>query len=326
LTQSDFARAQWFGQQLHSRGEHNADDVLLVESDYVLGIAAFWQGQLAVARRRFEAAVERYRPEYRRAHVIHYGLDPKAICLSRLGNALWFLGYPEAAARARDAALALAEEIAHPFTKATVLVFASMLALDMRDPERVREYSAALIAELGERAGLPARLHAEVLSGYSDVVDGRTTVGIARIQRALAETRGAEHAPGHRASWMRVLIEACAVAGDARAGLAAAEGAIGLDITLWEAEARRLRAEFLAALDAPQDEIEAELERALQTAHRQGARALELRAATSLLRFRQRCGDGQAIAAAHNALRTILDELPEGSDSQDVREATSLLS
>ena len=169
LTQSDFARAQWFGQQLHARGEHNVDDVLLVESDYVLGIAAFWQGQLAVARRRFEAAVERYRPEYRRAHVFHYGLDPKAICLSRLGNTLWFLGYPEAAARARDAALALADEIAHPFTKATVLVFASMLALDLQDPERVREYSAALIAGLGERAGLPARVHAEALAGYSEV-------------------------------------------------------------------------------------------------------------------------------------------------------------
>jgi hypothetical protein len=278
-----------------------------------------------VARRRFAAAVERYRPDFRRAHLFQYGLDPKAICLSRLGNTLWFLGYPEAAVRARDAALTLADEIAHPFTKATVLVFASMLALDLRDPERVGEYAAALIAELGDRAGLPARLHAEALAGYSDVVDGRTAAGIARIQRALDETRGADHAPGHRASWMRVLLEACAVARDARTGLAAAERAIGLEASLWEAEARRLRAEFLAALDAPQDEIEAELERALQTARRQGARALELRAATSLLHLRRRHGDGPAIAAAQDALQTILDKMPEGRDTQDVREATSLL-
>jgi DNA-binding SARP family transcriptional activator len=325
LSQSDFARAQWFGQQLHARGEHNADDVLLVESDYVLGIAAFWQGELVVARRRFAAAVERYRPDFRRAHLFQYGLDPKAICLSRLGNTLWFLGYPEAAVQARDAALTLADEIAHPFTKATVLVFASMLALDLRDPERVGEYAAALIAELGDRAGLPARLHAEALAGYSDVLDGRPTAGIARIQRALAETRGADHAPGHRASWMRVLLEACAVAGDARTGLAAAERAIGLDVSLWEAESRRLRAEFLAALDAPQDEIEAELERALQTARHQGARALELRAATSLLRLRQRRGDDPAIAPARDALQMILDKMPEGRDTQDVREARSLL-
>jgi adenylate cyclase len=171
---------------------------------------------------------------------------------------------------------------------------------------------------------LPARLHAEALAGYSDVVDGRPTAGIARIQRALAETRGVDHAPGHRASWMRVLLEACAVAGDARTGLAAAESAIGLDASLWEAEARRLRAEFLAALDAPQDEIEAELERALQKARRQGARALELRAATSLLRLRQRRGDDPASAPARDALQVILDKMPEGRDTQDVREARSL--
>jgi hypothetical protein len=235
------------------------------------------------------------------------------------------LGYPKAAARARDAALALADEIAHPFTKATVLVFASMLALDLRDPERVRDYAEALIAGLGERAGLPARVHAAALAGYIDVVDGRTPAGIARIQQALAEMHGADPAPGHRASSMRILLEACAVAGDARTGLAAAERAIGLDATLWEAEARRLRAEFLAALDAPQDEIEAELERALQTTRHQGARALELRAATSLLRLRRRCGDGPAALAARDALQRILDELPEGRDTQDVREAESLL-
>jgi adenylate cyclase len=172
---------------------------------------------------------------------------------------------------------------------------------------------------------LPARLHAEALAGYSDVVDGRPTAGIARIQRALAETRGADHAPGHRASWMRVLLEACAVAGDAGTGLAAAERAIGLDASLWEAEARRLRAEFLAALDAPQDEIEAELERALQRARRQGARALELRAATSLLRLRRQVGDGLATQQARAAVQAILDTFNEGRDTRDVRDALSLL-
>jgi adenylate cyclase len=172
---------------------------------------------------------------------------------------------------------------------------------------------------------LPARVHAEALAGYSDVVAGRPTAGIARIEQALAEMHGADPAPGHRASSMRVLLEACAVAGDARTGLAAAERAIEMDAVLWEAEARRLRAEFLAALDAPQDEIEAELDRALQTARRQGARTLELRAATSLLRLRQRRDDGLAARVARDALQRILDELPEGRDTQDVREAESLL-
>ena len=102
LAGSDYPAAQRFGRQLRARGERDADDVLLVESAYVLGIAAFWQGQFAAAREQFAAAVARYRPDDRRAHLLQYGLDPKVICLSRLGNTLWFLGHADAAAEARD--------------------------------------------------------------------------------------------------------------------------------------------------------------------------------------------------------------------------------
>src|SRR5439155_1582758 len=150
LSQSDFEEACRFGEQLHARGERDADDVLLVESDYVLGIAAFWQGEFAAARRHFETAVAQYRPEHRHAHLLQYGTDPKVICLSRLGNTLWFLGHLEAATRARDAALALAEEIGHPNSRATAQLFAAILALDMRDQERFREYTAALWARRGQ--------------------------------------------------------------------------------------------------------------------------------------------------------------------------------
>ena len=50
---------------------------------------------------------------------------------------------------------------------------------------------------------------------------------------------------------------------------------MGRDAELWEAEIRRLRATFLAALGAPADEVEAELGRALAVARRQQARVFE---------------------------------------------------
>ncbi|HEY3189942.1 MAG TPA: hypothetical protein VGJ70_20800, partial [Solirubrobacteraceae bacterium] len=70
-----------------------------------------------------------------------------------------------------------------------------------------------------------------------------------------------------------------ALAGEPEAGLALADEALGLGrgTELWEAEIRRLRATFLAALDAPAAEIEAELDRALAVAERQRARAFEQR-------------------------------------------------
>ena len=84
----------------------------------------------------------------------------------------------------------------------------------------------------------------------------------------------------------RVLIEACALAGDARQGLAVADRALelGMGALLWEAEFRRLRGDFLDALGAPG--AEAELERAVAVAERQDAQALAVRARRSLDRFR----------------------------------------
>ena len=325
LTRSDFAAAQRFGTQVWEHGQRDGDDVLAVEGAYVLGIAAFWQGQFTAARQHFQTAIGRYRPDYRRAHLLQYGLDPKVICLSRLGNTLWFLGHAAAASDARDEALALADEIGHPYSQQTALVFAALLALDMRDLELVRGYAAQWEAHLGESAAPQAWIAAEAIAGYLDVVAGGTA-GLARIQGALDHTREFQHAPGIRACMVRWLLEACIASGECRLGLAIADESLGREAaTLWEAETRRLRAEFLTALGAPCQDVEAELARALQVARRQEARALELRVALSLLRLRHRRGDGPAIQSAEKSLRAILAQLPDDHETADLREARSLL-
>jgi hypothetical protein len=297
-----------------------------VEGEYVLGIAAFWQGKFEAARRHFEAAVERYRPEHRPAHLLRYGLDPKVICLSRLGNTLWFLGLPEAATRARDAALALAEEIRHPDSCGTALVFAAMLAVDMCEPERIRAYTASLNDDGLEHQWRPTQVNGAALNGYVSVLDGQTEAGIARIQHALNKLGTADHAPGMRAYLVRLLLEAHATAQDARAGLAAAERALAMGgaARVWEAEARRLRAGFLAALGAPAKQVEAELERALEIARRQGAKMFELRTLTSLLRHRTEC-DGTGVSETRDLLAAMVEEIPEGRDTRDLREAATIL-
>jgi DNA-binding SARP family transcriptional activator len=289
LARRDFDAARRFGESLRASGERDADDILRVEGDSVLGISAFFQGEFATARDHFEAVMARYRPEHRQAHLLRYGLDPKVLCLSRLGNALWFLGHPREAIRARDDALALAEEIGHPFSRETALVFAAILAMELGDLDGVRAYVEPIRGGNQETGSLPTRFAADAICGYLDAVDGRAEQGIARIQRTLDEVQPADHAPGMRAILVRLLLEACAAAGDARTGLTAAARALASsdDARLWESEIRRHRAEFSAALGAPADEVVAELERALEIARRQGAIALERRAAQSLLRYRE---------------------------------------
>jgi DNA-binding SARP family transcriptional activator len=327
LSGDDFAGTRRFAEQLRARGARDADDVLLVEGDYVLGVAAFWRGEFHAAREHFESAIAHYRPEHRHAHLLRYAQDPNVVCLTRLACALWFLGHPEAAIRARDAGLTLAEEIGHPFTLMIALVFATLLSLELCEPERLRAYVVSLAAPGGEREGWHRRSVVEALLGYVDVLNGRAAAGIARIRSAIDSTPIAAPTPGHHAILQRVLLAACAVAGETRTGLAAAERLLAMGDTagLWQAEAHRMRAEFLAALGASEREVAAELDRALRVARSQGARSLELRAATSLLRHRLARGESQAVRAARDLLATLLDSFHEGRDTHDLRQAAALL-
>ncbi len=278
LTQGDFAAARHLGELLRTRGAACADNVLLVESAYLLGIAAFWQGELPVARQWFEDAIARYRPESSSAHLQYYGLDPRVICLSRLATTLWLLGHPAEAEAARDDALALAEKIGHPATQATAWVFAAFLALDMDDLPKLRQFAGLLTPSRREREGRPTELTAEAFAGYLDVLDGRPSDALDHIASVLDEPAHVGHAPGMRATIARLLVAACAVSGNAAAGLAMTERALRMGaVRLWEPEIRRLRAEFLAANGAPLADVAAELDRALDSARQQGAVAFELR-------------------------------------------------
>lgn len=325
LSRDDFAGARGIAEQLRTRGERDADDVLLVEAGYTLGVAAFWQGEFGAARGHFQFAVAHYRPEQRRIHLLRYGQDPKVVCLNRLAYTLWFLGQPEAAMRERDAAVALADEIGHPYTRRVALSFGALLSLEIREHDRLRALVTALAA-LGGDDAMHTRSLLDVLGGYVDVLDGREAAGIARIQRAIDGAAEAT-APGMHAAFLRVFMEACATAGAAPLGLAAAGRILGVGAgaRLWEAEARRRRAEFLTALGAPDREVEEEFDRGLQVARHQGARSLELRAAMSLLRYRQEHGDRAAALEARDLLLPILDGFPEGQDTPDLRDAAVLL-
>ena len=161
--------------------------------------------------------MDRYQPEHGATHLLWYGLDPKVICLGRLGITFWFLGQAESAMRAREASLRLAEEIGHPLSRGSALVFAAMLAIELRDWEGVRAYTASLAAGRADDEARFIQLSADTLSSYVEVLDRRQPTAIARIEQALEEAGEAEPAPGLYALIMRILLEAYAVVGDARA-------------------------------------------------------------------------------------------------------------
>jgi hypothetical protein len=320
VTRGDYGRATRIGAELRARGRRDTDDVLVVEAEYILGIAEFWQGVFAAAGEHFEAAVAGYRAADRDVHLVRYGLDPRIVCMSRLANTHWFRGRYTAAVQARDTALAWADEVGHPASRSTALVFAALLSLELGDNAGLRRYTAALNAQDGEHDLLAARLTGRVLAGYADVLDGRSEPGLASIQRELDGMSAVGPAPGARACHLRVMLAACAHAHDAPTGLATADLLLSTPdgAVTWEAEARRVRAQFLARLGAPASEVAAELDRALAVARRQGARLFELRTATTMLAHDPTDG-------AHDRLAHIVADLDDARGTPDGAAAVTLL-
>ncbi len=322
----DLVTARSYGEQMLAIATRANDDVLLVQSEYVLGIAAYWNAEFVTAKAHFEAVIERFNPRDRRAHLLHYGQDPAVICQMRRAFTLWFLGHTADARHNRDEAVAQAIAHADWFTRLSVLHFAGLLSLELGDQEHLRECVAILASHRTEHDEF-VHHNGEALSGYVDVLDGHAAAGIARIERVFDDLRPDIQLPGQQSSVARVLLAARAIAGDAHEGLAAADTLLSVNdgCRIWDAEAHRHRADSMASLGASRNEIEAELALALHIAHQQQSSALELRIELSRLRYRLAQADRTAVHAARDRLAMVMKAIADGSDSHDLREAMTLL-
>src|SRR5262249_22977769 len=123
------------------------------------------------------------------------------------------------------------------------------------------------------------------------------------------------------------LAEACLATGRFEDGLAAVdagdEGAIRYEERAACAELLRVRGELLAALGRrPAEEVETCFHSALDVAHEQQAKTLELRAATSLARLWSGRGERQR---AHDLLAPVYGWFAEGLGTRDLIKARALL-
>ncbi|MFP5283190.1 MAG: ATP-binding protein, partial [Actinomycetes bacterium] len=246
LTEDRFGAASDYGRRLRAAAGSDQSGVLAVEADVLMGFAAFWRADFAATREHLEAAVAGYRPERSRAHLIGYGQDPKVVALARLGNTRWFLGDPTGAREARAEALAWAEVVGHPYSRAAALLFAALLALDGDEETELRRAAAAL-QQTGVEA-LPVRLIERALHGHLRVLDADPAAGLALIKESIERARAGAAAPGLAAILARIRLAACAAAGDPGAVAAAADDLLttGTAAAVWAPEAERMRAAGLA--------------------------------------------------------------------------------
>jgi predicted ATPase len=254
-------------------------------------------------------------------------------CRAVAAPRLWLLGYPDQAVASSQAALALAQQLAHPLTLAIALYLAAILHHLCRDALLTQARAEAGMTIATEQ-GFPQQLaYATTLQGWALAACGRGAESITQIQQGLAASQ-AIGAARDRPYHLALLAEVSAQVGQSTEGLEAlTEGLEALAEALailpksgvrwWEAELYRLKGALLLqhAVAQPK-EVEACFQQALAVARRQQAKSLELRAAMSLARLWQQQGRR---AEAYALLAPIYGWFTEGFDTADLIEAKALL-
>jgi predicted ATPase len=318
--------ARQLGEQLLELAQRLQDPVLTLGANRMLGDTLFWVGELPLARAHFERAIALYNAHRERAVLSIYGYDEGVFAHFYDALLAWLTGYPEQGLRRAEEAVALAQEVAHPYSIAAALAFAARLHLYRRDVATARQCAAACIALSQERGFAFWLIWGNLLLGRVLVEEGQEEDGIVQIRQSLAayQRMGAGLA---RSDFQMLLAEACAEAGRTQLGLTVLDEALAwVDETAErnsEAELYRLKAELLLQAESTNTaQVESCLRRAIQVARNQTAKSWELRAAVSLARLLR---DTSRRAEALTMLAEIYNWFTEGFDTPDLQEARTLL-
>ena len=311
--------------RLDAAAEGLEDRVVLAVREYVIGVTLLFRGEPTGASLRLRGALKHYDEGDRDAHIRHSGHDAATLVRGHLVLAQWFLGLPEQALRTSREGLEIARRVAHPFSLAQMLAFSAVASGLSRD-WAAAEALAAEAREISARYGLATHLAlGTIASGIAVAARGDTVEGAGLIREgvaALHRTGGGFFTP---LAMVHLALTLCS-GGDVGAAFEAADEAVRVtrasEELCWEAEALRVRGEVRRAAGAAAGEAEADLRAAVEIARRQEARALELRAATSLGRL---WAAGSERRKAYDMLAAIHGRFAEGLDTADQRDARALL-
>ena len=318
--------ARQLGERLLTSAQSQHDPQLLLEAHYAMGFTLYTLGEFSTSLEHSQRAIALYEPEQHRSHAILYGQDPGVVCRDMAAFALWRLGYPDQALQKSQEALALAQQLGHPFSLATAQFCTAILHQYRREERATQEHAAATI-EISTSQGFEgSSAFGAVLHGWALTQQGRGEEGTAQIRHGLDAYR-ATGAELWQPYFLALLAEASTTAEQGEERLRLLSEALQIIDAKgeyeYEAELYRLKGDFrLQQSQEHQSEAEACLHRALAVARRQQAKSLELRAAMSLARLWQQHGKK---AEAHALLAPVYNWFTEGFDTADLQTAKALL-
>ncbi|MEM1201979.1 MAG: protein kinase [Acidobacteriota bacterium] len=333
IVRGELPTSRDLAEQLLALAEGSGDVVYGVLARYAMGTTYLFQGEPKPAWEQFSGSIELFEamddPTRRRVaeESLHLGQHPVVADYAYGAWALWLLGYPERSLANTRKAVAMADDLGHPFSQAfarTLVTWTSQMRHDVPTTAEAARDSLAISSEQGFAYFLAV---STLIGGWAAALEGEVS-GIARIQKVLDGLR-AVGSELFRPYFLSQLAEAYGRAGRPEDGLAALDE--GLEITersgegWWEAEVFRLRGELALRLQTPDvEQAEQSFLKALHRARWRGERSSELRAALSIFRLWREKDDVHR-TKARQTLQKIFDGFGEGHGTPDLRQARELL-
>jgi class 3 adenylate cyclase/predicted ATPase len=320
-------RACALADELVALAERLRDEDLMLEAYHSRWANSLQSGEVANSLSDMERGIALYVQERHHAHAYRYvGHDPGVCARGQSAIALWFAGLPDQAARRIGEATALAQQLAHPATLAYAAWWSAVVQCLLGNAEGCRA-AAETTVRVSQQQDFPMQLSlGRFLVGWSRLQAGEVAQGLQMMEEAFAVVRQLRR--DHFREFILSLLAGARLRRDAlQEGLAAVRDGREIirtgEFRLFEAELYRVEGECLIALDgARAAEAEVSFQRAIETANRQGALSLELRAATNLAHL---WGDLGKRLEARELLAPIYARFTEGFDTSDLKNAKTLL-
>jgi predicted ATPase len=323
----DLIAAREVGEHLTELAQSLRDPALLVEAHRALAVPLMWLGDVVPARDKLEEGITLYDARLLRSHSYQYGIDPGVVCLSYAALAWWALGFADRARDRSRRALALAEDLSHPHSRALALVWAAWLCQFRREPHSTEELARAAVRLCGEHGYPLWKPMASILHNWALIEGGgKPAECIANMRQGLAELR-ATGAGLWQPCFFALIAEACIKANRIDEGLAIVDQALGMVQErferFYEAELHRLKGELLLrSRSVDISASEACFGTALAIARAQQTKSFELRAAISLARL---WAERRERRKAQDLLAGVYGWFTEGFETPDLQEARALL-
>jgi predicted ATPase len=322
----DMAVAYELAEQVYTLASRLQTPGYLLWGHVMVAEILVFRGEFCRVLEHVEACGRLYDPQQHRPQVTRSQQDPRVTNLRDAALALWHLGYPDQALQHANDAVALAQDLDHPYTLTWALHGASRMHRLRRAFQQAFEWSERSLALATEGGFALFAIQGELMRAWMLIERGQVDQGMAQMHQALSVLRDT----GSRSNlsfWLSLLAEVYGRIGQANDGLHLIAEALEVversGIRMSEAELHRSKGALLLQQPVPDaEQAEACFQHALDIARQQQAKSWELRAAISLSRLWKAEGK---IQQAHDLLAPVYAWFTEGFDTADVQEAKRLL-